>query len=124
MITMWSSLKSHFGCSYKEISEEQFTEALSLAARVPLEGEFIGKSKHNEMSCFDWRMNVHNLNSACIHLDAMYRIWRDEMEPALRLLGSPVATRFCGRIADCYAVTANVKRNLEDAAGMKDLQPF
>ncbi|CUA54360.1 antirepressor protein [Escherichia coli] len=124
MITMWSSLKSHFGCSYKEISEEQFTEALSLAARVPLEGEFIGKSEHNEMSCFDWRMNVHNLNSACIHLDAMYRIWRDEMEPALRLLGSPVATRFCGRIADCYSVTASVKKSLENAAGLKGLQPF
>lgn len=124
MITMWSSLKSHFGCSYKEISEEQFTEALSLAARIPLEGEFIGKSKHNEISCFDWRMNVHNLNSACIHLDAMYRIWRDEMEPALRLLGSPVATRFCGRIADCYSVTASVKKSLEDAAGLKGLQPF
>ncbi|EFO2416305.1 phage antirepressor N-terminal domain-containing protein [Escherichia coli] len=45
MIAMWSSLKSHFGCSYKEISEEQFTEALSLAARVPLEGEFIGKQE-------------------------------------------------------------------------------
>ncbi|MEF4119939.1 phage antirepressor N-terminal domain-containing protein [Escherichia coli] len=124
MITMWSSLKSHFGCSYKEISEEQFAEALSLAARVPLEGEFIGKSEHNEMSCFDWRMNVHNLNSACIHLDAMYRIWRDEMEPALRLLGSPVATRFCGRIADCYSVTASVKKSLENAAGLKGLQPF
>ncbi len=124
MITMWSSLKSHFGCSYKEISEEQFTEALLLAARIPLEGEFIGKSEHNEMSCFDWRMNVHNLNSACIHLDAMYRIWRDEMEPALRLLGSPVATRFCGRIADCYSVTASVKKSLEDAAGLKGLQPF
>ncbi len=52
MITMWSSLKSHFGCSYKEISEEQFAEALSLAARVPLEGEFIGKQekKTNELS--------------------------------------------------------------------------
>ncbi len=124
MITMWSSLKSHFGCSYKEISEEQFTEALSLAARIPLEGEFIGKSKHNEMRCFDWGMNVHNLNTACIHLDAMYRIWRDEMEPALRLLGSPVATRFCGRIADCYSVTASVKKSLEDAAGLKGLQPF
>ena len=124
MITMWSSLKSHFGCSYKEISEEQFTEALSLAARIPLEGEFIGKSEHNEMSCFDWRMNVHNLNTACIHLDAMYRIWRNEMEPALRLLGSPVATRFCGRIADCYSVTASVKKSLEDAAGLKGLQPF
>ncbi|HHQ6627121.1 TPA: phage antirepressor N-terminal domain-containing protein [Serratia fonticola] len=43
IITMWSSLKSHFGCTYKEISENQFTEALSLAARVPLEGEFIAR---------------------------------------------------------------------------------
>lgn len=45
MITMWSSLKSHFGCSYKEISDDQFTEALSIAARVPLEGEFLGKQE-------------------------------------------------------------------------------
>ena len=45
MITMWSSLKSHFGCSYKEISEEQFTEALSLAARVPLEGSLANKRR-------------------------------------------------------------------------------
>lgn len=43
MITMWSSLKSHFGVSYKDIAEGQFTEALSLAARVPLEGELLGK---------------------------------------------------------------------------------
>ncbi|HBS3704801.1 TPA: phage antirepressor N-terminal domain-containing protein [Klebsiella quasipneumoniae subsp. quasipneumoniae] len=41
IITMWSALKSHFGCSYKEISEEQFTEALSIAARIPLEGELL-----------------------------------------------------------------------------------
>lgn len=45
MITMWSSLKSHFGCSYKEITDDQFTEALSIAARVPLEGEFLGKQE-------------------------------------------------------------------------------
>lgn len=43
-ITLWSALKSHFGCSYKEIAEEKFTEALSLAARIPIEGEFIGKA--------------------------------------------------------------------------------
>ncbi|WNP29342.1 ORF6N domain-containing protein [Morganella morganii] len=41
MITMWSSLKRHFGCTYKEIGSDKFTEALSLAARVPLEGEYI-----------------------------------------------------------------------------------
>ncbi len=43
-ITVWSALKSHFGCSYKEIPEENFTEALSLAARVPIDGEFIGRA--------------------------------------------------------------------------------
>ncbi|STU11508.1 antirepressor protein [Klebsiella pneumoniae] len=45
MITMWSSLKSHFGCSYKEINDDQFTEALSIAARVPLEGNFLASRK-------------------------------------------------------------------------------
>lgn len=45
IITMWSSLKSHFGCSYKEIDAEQFTEALSLAARVTLDGEYIAKNE-------------------------------------------------------------------------------
>ncbi|CNJ43668.1 phage antirepressor N-terminal domain-containing protein [Yersinia mollaretii] len=45
IITMWSALKTHFGCSYKDISEDQFTDALSLAARVPIEGEFLGKQE-------------------------------------------------------------------------------
>lgn len=45
IITMWSALKTHFGCSYKEINEDQFTEALSLAARVTIEGEFLGKQE-------------------------------------------------------------------------------
>nr|WP_171950913.1 phage antirepressor N-terminal domain-containing protein [Escherichia coli] len=50
MITMWSSLKSHFGCSYKEIDEDQFAEALSLVARVPLEGEHLpaGSASEND----------------------------------------------------------------------------
>lgn len=40
-ITCWSSLKSKFGCTYKEISQEQFTDAVSLIARVVLEGELL-----------------------------------------------------------------------------------
>ncbi|MGX8939350.1 phage antirepressor N-terminal domain-containing protein [Symbiopectobacterium sp. Eva_TO] len=45
MITMWSALKTHFGVTYKEIDSDQFTEALSLAARVPLDGEYLGKQE-------------------------------------------------------------------------------
>ncbi len=37
----WSALKSKFGCSYKEIAPEQFTEAVSLVARIVLEGELL-----------------------------------------------------------------------------------
>ena len=37
----WSALKSKFGCSYKEIAPEQFTEAVSLVARVVLDGELL-----------------------------------------------------------------------------------
>ena len=85
MITMWSSLKSHFGCSYKEISEEQFTEALSLAARVPLEGEFIGKQekKLNGLSAKEtdslvWLWDYANRSQA------LFR----ELYPALKLIQS------------------------------------
>ena len=38
--TLWEALKSHFGCSYKEISEEQFIEALLLAAHIPLDEKY------------------------------------------------------------------------------------
>jgi len=36
-LTCWSALKSKFGCHYKEIGEEDYSEALSLVARLPLE---------------------------------------------------------------------------------------
>jgi len=37
----WSVLKSKFGCGYKEIAPERFTEAVSLVARIVLEGELL-----------------------------------------------------------------------------------
>ena len=38
-VTLWSALKSHFGCTYKAISPDHLTDALSLVARVDLESE-------------------------------------------------------------------------------------
>jgi prophage antirepressor-like protein len=40
-IRMWSAVKSKFGMTYKAVPPEEFTNILSLIARVPLEGEFI-----------------------------------------------------------------------------------
>lgn len=44
-IKCWSSIKSKFGCGYKEISPEHFTDALSLVARIELEGEYLPKQE-------------------------------------------------------------------------------
>ncbi|KDT34051.1 antirepressor protein ant [Escherichia coli 3-105-05_S3_C2] len=90
MITMWSSLKSHFGCSYKEISEEQFTEALSLAARVPLEGEFIGKQekKTNELSAKE----VNSLVWLWDYANRSQALFR-ELYPALKQIQSNYSGR-------------------------------
>ena len=38
-IKLWSSLKTRFGCTYKLIPPEQIVDAVSLVARVDLEGE-------------------------------------------------------------------------------------
>ncbi|MFV5926792.1 phage antirepressor N-terminal domain-containing protein [Klebsiella aerogenes] len=120
---IWKLVHQRFDIEHiHQLQPEQIGEAVEFLN--VLEGEYIEKQRYYEINSFDWGMNVHNLNAACIHLDAMYKMWRDEMEPALRLLGSPVATRFCGRIADCYAITASVKRCLEDASGLKGLKSF
>ncbi|WP_304679161.1 KilA-N domain-containing protein [Neisseria polysaccharea] len=36
-ITLWSAVKSKFGCSYKEVPAEQFPEVLSVISRVAVE---------------------------------------------------------------------------------------
>lgn len=108
--------------SIDELELSQIPLAVEYIHRVVLEGEYLGKQRNEVSDGFDWEMNVHNLNASCIHLDFMYRIWRDELEPALRLLSSPVATKFCGRIADCYAVTSSVKSQMERASGLNGLQ--
>lgn len=120
---IWRLVHQRFDVEHiHQLQPDQVGEAIEYLN--VLEGEYIGKQKDVAFNSFDWGMNVHNLNAACLHLDFMYKMWRDEMEPALRLLESPVATRFCGRIADCYAITANVKGCLERASGLKGLKPF
>lgn len=44
-IKQWSAIKSKFGCSYKEIEPQHFTEVLSLLARIDLEGELLPKQE-------------------------------------------------------------------------------
>ncbi|MEY0777748.1 phage antirepressor N-terminal domain-containing protein [Providencia rettgeri] len=96
MITMWSSLKSHFGCTYKEIDSDKFTEALSLAARVPLEGEYLPKQQFPtapELSFTEEEML--SIVQMCNAANQM-RLAAADMYPAFVEFGS----RFTGAIYD------------------------
>lgn len=44
-IKCWSALKSKFGCGYKEIEPEFYIEALSLVARLDLDGELLPRQE-------------------------------------------------------------------------------
>lgn len=48
-IRCWSSLKSKFGVTYKEIPSEHYPEAVSLLARLPLDGEVIEKQPDQDI---------------------------------------------------------------------------
>lgn len=49
-ITCWSALKSKFGCTYKQIEPAQFTDAVSLLARVVLEGELLAPEQPKRLA--------------------------------------------------------------------------
>ncbi|EQA6336672.1 phage antirepressor N-terminal domain-containing protein [Providencia stuartii] len=114
MITMWSSLKSHFGCTYKEIDSDKFTEALSLAARVPLEGEYLPKDDPREVTQerANRDIDVHNINALAKHYEAIYTAWKVEIYPALRSIDSPVAPRLYDRFKDGYSFLRMLQESL------------
>lgn len=127
MITMWSALKTHFGVSYKEIDSEQFTEALSLAARIPLEGELLERAmlpcvEQKFMSDADWRQVVNNINAACIHIEHINTAWRTGLYDALYKLGSPLSHQLNDRIVEGLLCANLVKSKLERVSGLSGLQ--
>ncbi|EPB0124807.1 phage antirepressor N-terminal domain-containing protein [Providencia stuartii] len=114
MITMWSSLKSHFGCTYKEIDSDKFTEALSLVARVPLEGEYLPKDDPRETTHLyvNRDRDIHNINALAKHYEAIYTAWKVEIYPALRSIDSPVAPRLYDRFKDGYSFLRMLQESL------------
>lgn len=85
-ITCWSSLKSKFGRTYKEIEPEHFTDAVSLVARVPLEGEYLEAEKPTPVTDLD----ISRLQGLLTHCEVMERTFGESVGPALRALNQPL----------------------------------
>nr|WP_315970940.1 BRO family protein [Serratia ureilytica] len=76
----------------------------------------------NVHPAFDFEMYVHNANAAYIHMRYIYDAWMQELHPALKKLGSPLAVKLYDRIKDATAIVGGVKHGLEKASGLKGLQ--
>lgn len=103
-----------------ELSPKQTSEAIEYLATKAIEGEFLGKQP--ETTNFDFEMYVHNADVVCIHLEYIRQVWKQELHPALRLIGSPLAVKLYDRIIDAGAIAYGVRHGLEKASGLKGLQ--
>lgn len=97
-ITCWSALKSKFGCSYKEIESDQFSDAVSLVARITLEGEFLGKEEPNGVMTEDDLYKVYLLSNNMNHLYDIFNKYN--MYESLKALGSRAGIEMIDHILD------------------------
>jgi prophage antirepressor-like protein len=69
---------------------------------------------------FDFEMYAQNANAACAMLDQIWDIFHDDLEPGLRSLASPVATKLVGRIIEAKSISYSIRGGLLRAAGNKN----
>lgn len=90
IIKQWSALKNHFGKSYKEINDDQFTEAVSLIARLPLEGELITDNPKPQEQIYNAALSakdIHDIVWLLLSAKYMHQLL-GELEQPLEAIGS------------------------------------
>ncbi|WP_373275688.1 phage antirepressor N-terminal domain-containing protein [Serratia marcescens] len=118
---VYKLVHKEFGVNHiDELTPKQTAEAIEYLATKAIEGEFLGKQP--DPANFDFEMYVHNANVVCIHLEYIRQIWKQELHPALRLIGSPLAVKLYDRIIDAGAISYAIRHGLEKASGLKGLQ--
>lgn len=66
-IRCWSSIKTKFGKTYKEVDPENFSAVISLVSRLPLEGELLEKQDDPFLTDSNYRLEARKLINS--HLD-------------------------------------------------------
>ncbi|WP_448977224.1 KilA-N domain-containing protein [Neisseria sp.] len=94
-ITLWSAVKSKFGCSYKEVPAEQFPEVLSVMSRVAVENGVLYGEVLDALPKAEPKLPIDGLDIERFAVTVYYGAWALEMlkEVALplRQLGHPKA---------------------------------
>ncbi|MCB6184295.1 hypothetical protein LIN78_12140 [Leeia sp. TBRC 13508] len=104
-IRLWSSVKSKFGVSYKEVPPDDFAEVISLMSREAVFGEYLPKETA-ELTVSISANDAHNLYCLLSIIEIVKPV-HDEVYRALSILHSPLAGRMKSAYVEPYA-TAKV----------------
>lgn len=105
---LYSGIKDRFGVgSYKDVPADRYPELCNFLGRKPLEGEWVPKDTGVLPTVMASRNNLYVM---CKHVQSLAKVWKEELEPALRALGSPLA----GELHDHVSTAAVMARTLHD----------
>ena len=61
---------------------------------------------------FDFDMYAHNTRVAQSHMEVIYKVWKEQLSPSLRAIGSPLASSLEDRIKAAASLTYGLNRAL------------
>lgn len=61
---------------------------------------------------FDFDMHAHNTRVAQSHMEVIYKVWKEQLSPSLRAIGSPLASSLEDRIKAAASLTYGLNRAL------------
>lgn len=95
----------------EDLDASQIPVAIEYIHKLALEGDLMPKEETPSYD-FDFRMHSVNSNALCVLLNQSREIFRKDLEPALRLIDSPVAGKICGRLTDACAIAHSLNKDL------------
>jgi KilA-N domain len=80
IVKTWSAIKAKFGCTYKEIPQEEYLNVISLIERLPIEGELL--PKRDDMPAMT-TSTEYDYNAAKSHVQQLKEIARVGLDEVL-----------------------------------------
>lgn len=102
--------------SIEQLNPQQIVQAIEYIHKVVLEGEFLGK---NGEEGFDFPIYAATANAAYVLTEGLRDIFLLELEPALKMMGSPLSSRITTRLNEVVSLTLNVRGALTRASNVR-----
>ncbi|MCP9269852.1 hypothetical protein M5U04_17645 [Xenorhabdus sp. XENO-1] len=113
---IWKLVHEHFEIKHiTQLEPTQIAEAIEFLN--VLEGEYLGKEElPSQPTQMDLSLELNNIGVIHSRLRKMVDIWEESISPALKLVNSPIASRFHAYLWDATGTTYSTKCAIERKA--------